>query len=71
MKKLLQIIRDWPWEYGTCTTDGYGPQRARRHRLNGEVQFVAWKAGEQGHAQDYWCAYHAYWWPNFKKGNHS
>lgn len=71
MKKLLQIIRDWPWEYGTCKIDGYDPNRARRHRLNGEVQFLLWKAGEHGHAKDYWSAYNAYWWPNFRKGNWS
>lgn len=27
---------------------------ARKNRKTGAVQFVLWKAGEQGHAEDYW-----------------
>jgi len=37
------------WEYGLCSKS-----IARRHKTNGEVQFVLWKAGEQGHTEDYW-----------------
>lgn len=48
------------WEYGTCRAG-----RARRHRRTGEVQFILWKAGEQGHAEDYWYAMDRQWWPLF------
>lgn len=37
------------WQYGTCNN-----RVARRHRKHGNVQFVLWKAGEQGHKEDYW-----------------
>lgn len=43
------------WQYGTLhvpTLDK--PTIARRHRRTGAVQFVLWKAGEQGHRDDYW-----------------
>ena len=71
MRKLLQIIRDWPWEYGTVTTP-HSVRRSRRHRVNGEVQFVLWKSGEQSHEEDFWCAYNPYWWPYFTpKGGQS
>ena len=39
------------WEYGTCKgRDGV----VRRHRITGKVEFVLWKAGEQGHNEDCW-----------------
>lgn len=38
-----------PYEYGHI-----GTIRARRHRRTGEVQFVLWHAGEQGHTSDFW-----------------
>jgi hypothetical protein len=50
----------WQWEYGTCRD-----MPARRHCRTGEVQFVMWKAGEQGHAKDYWHQFHPYWWDGF------
>ena len=28
--------------------------RARRNPRTGVVEFVLWKAGQQGHAEDYW-----------------
>jgi hypothetical protein len=31
-----------------------GALRSRRHRYTGEVQFILWHAGEQGHTTDYW-----------------
>lgn len=53
--------RRGPWEYGICRE-----VPSRRHRKTGEVQFVLWKAGEQGHETDYWHPFDAYWWPQFK-----
>lgn len=43
-------MRTTGYEYGTL---GNG-LRARRHRRSGLVEFVLWKAGEQGHEEDYW-----------------
>ncbi len=48
--KLLDLFKRNPlYEYGHV-----GDTPARRNRMTGEVQFVLWKAGEQGHQQDYW-----------------
>lgn len=49
------------WEYGTCNN-----QRARRHKLKGNVQFVLWKAGKQGHNKDFWINFDWSWWIDFK-----
>lgn len=27
---------------------------ARKNNITGDVEFVLWKAGEQGHKEDYW-----------------
>lgn len=56
------------WEYGTA---GPGDRPARRHAKNGNVQFVLWKAGQQGHARDYWHNFDSSWWPTFKRSNAS
>lgn len=50
--------------YGTCGKHG---MRARKHTKTGAVQFCMWKAGEQGHTQDYWIDFNPYWWPSFKE----
>jgi hypothetical protein len=49
------------WEYGTC-----GEGVARRHRIKGNVQFVIWRAGEQGHDKDCWINFDSSWWSLFK-----
>lgn len=49
------------WVYGRC--NGVS---ARRHKKNGNVQFVLWTAGEQGHTEDYWHNFDNYWWRDFK-----
>ncbi len=49
------------WEYGMCNG-----RKARRHRDNGNVQFILWNAGEYGHKEDFWHDLHTSWWPNFK-----
>ena len=54
------------WIYGTCRD-----RRARKHRWKGNVQFVIWKAGEQGHAEDYWIDMNEFWWPQFVRGSHA
>lgn len=55
------------WEYGVAGPDGDTP--ARRHTKRGNVQFVLWKAGEQGHTADYWHNFDPYWWPTFQRSN--
>lgn len=49
-----------PYEPGFC--NGHG---ARRHRTNGQVEFVLWKAGQHGHAEDFWIRMDPSWWPTF------
>lgn len=49
------------WVYGTCNG-----RPARKHRINGNVQFVLWRAGEQGHEEDYWHNFDPSWWHGFK-----
>lgn len=48
------------YEYGTCK-GGY----ARRDKINGSVQFIIWKAGEQGHTKDCWVNFDKTWWAGF------
>lgn len=57
----------WPfkkkpkWVYGKCRD-----RLARKHRKNGNIQFVLWNAGEQGHEVAYWHDFDSHWWPEFK-----
>jgi hypothetical protein len=58
----------WPFKKRDKWEDGLAgdPLRpARRHKQSGEVQFVLWPAGEQGHSEDKWIAFDRYWWPTF------
>jgi hypothetical protein len=48
------------YEHGMCIG-----RPARRRRKTGEVQFVLWKAGQQGHTNDYWHRFDESWWPCF------
>lgn len=59
-KKLFQP--DSVWEYGICHD-----RIARRHKTTGDVQFVLWKAGEQGHIEDYWVNFGHGWGDLFVK----
>ena len=52
------------YEYGVCNR-----LRARRNRITGEVQFVLWKAGEQGHKDDWWINFDRSWYGQFRKEN--
>jgi len=58
---LFRLFKKKPeWIYGTCRD-----RRARKHRKKGNVQFVLWKAGEQGHKEDFWHDFHKHWWGAF------
>jgi len=49
------------WQYGTCNG-----VTARKHLSAGNVQFVLWEAGQQGHKEDFWHNFDCTWWPEFK-----
>lgn len=49
-----------PWIYGTCN----GVRARRRARWGRDVQLVLWKAGQMGHAEDFWHPFHDSHWPN-------
>lgn len=49
------------WIEGTCRE-----KPARKHKRKGNVQFILWKAGEQGHKVDYWHDFDPSWWDLFK-----
>lgn len=63
--RYRQWMHDHTWEYGTC---GLKPKDgvARCHMRDGNVQFVLWKTGEQGHSIDYWHDFDSSWWSTFK-----
>jgi hypothetical protein len=63
MNILKWFRQNSPWEYGMCKG-----VPARRHREKGNVQFILWKAGEHGHATDYWHDFDPSWWSLFQKG---
>ena len=60
-----RLVRE-VWEYGTC--EG---KKARRHTVNGNVQFVLWRKGDQkevdgiGHLEDKWVDFDRSWWSLF------
>jgi hypothetical protein len=54
-------VKGDPWEMGKVNATV-----ARRNRLTGEVQFVLWKADEQGHEKDYWHKFGPGWDMHFK-----
>ena len=60
---LIAYFRSKPkWEYGTCKN-----VYARRNIKKRNVQFILWKAGDQGHKEDFWYDFDPYWWEGFKK----
>ena len=68
MKQLLNTIRVFifgetqcEWDFGFC-----GGAEARKHKKHGNVQFVLWKAGEQGHEKDFWHDFDKSWWTLFQ-----
>jgi hypothetical protein len=73
MKKFIQTIKGFfakpnvsisLWEYGTCNGT-----LARRHKIKKNVQMKLWKAGEQGHKEDYWHNFDSSWWDGFTPTN--
>jgi hypothetical protein len=62
MKTLIRWIKGDVWDYGTCNK-----QLARKHIIKGNVQFVLWKQGQQGHKKDFWYDFYSDWWPGFVK----
>ena len=61
--KLARLFKKEEWEYGFFR-EGLP---ARRHKKNGSVQFILWKAGEQGHKEDFWHVSDSSWWRTFRK----
>lgn len=49
------------WIYGSCKG-----RVARKHKQNGNVQFILHYAGTQGHEQDYWHDFDPSWWGYFE-----
>lgn len=68
-KKLLQSP---VWEYGIAGNhvESRDCRTYRRNRLTGEVQFILWEAGEQGHKKDHWYPMNSTWWPTFIAGKY-
>lgn len=65
---LTKFFRRAPeYTHGTAGSD----KRPARKHASGRVEFVMWKAGEEGHATDYWIAFHEYWWPTFEPDDKS
>ena len=62
IKWFLSNVGISVFEYGTCSN-----RQARKHKLKGNVQFVLWKKGEQGHKKDYWHNFDSSWWSQFEK----
>lgn len=48
------------YEYGICKN-----RPARRNTMTGDVQFILWKAGEQGHKVDFWINFGHGWSDDF------
>ena len=72
MKSLARLVNaiikkvmpsNGEWEHGTISNGS----KARRHTKTGEVQFLLWKAGEQGHKDGFWHKVGSGWEETFKK----
>lgn len=44
-------------------------QIARKHKKSGNVQFILWYAGTQGHKEDLWHDFDKSWWGLFEPSN--
>ena len=60
-KKDFKIFNKKQYTYGFVNNTP-----ARKNNKTGEVQFVIWRAGEQGHKEDYWIRFDSSWWSQFK-----
>ncbi len=54
------------WVYGTCRN-----RKARKDIVHKNVQFVLWKAGQQGHKVDFWIDFDSSWWHGFEYDKNS
>lgn len=54
------------YTYGKVVKPDGDFTHARRNNFTGEVQFILWRAGEQGHEKDYWHQFDKYWWRFFQ-----
>ena len=63
LSKILNKVNIAKYEYGTA---GNTKRVARRHIIKKNVQFLLWKAGEQGHKIDYWTDFDNSWWDTFE-----
>lgn len=61
VKRLFSKSNKSMYEYGFVKD-----RVARKNKTTQKVQFVLWKAGEQGHKEDYWYNFNGYWWSYFK-----
>lgn len=65
-KWILLGVRVCDWEYGYV-----GARNARKHKKNGNVQFVLWRVGDQkevdgiGHTEEKWHDFDKSWWNQF------
>lgn len=52
----ISMINDRPetYIYGTCLHSETNSRFRARKTKSGDIEFVMWKAGEQGHTEDYW-----------------
>lgn len=66
IKQFFRRTRVDVWEYGICHN-----LIARRHKKKGNVQMILWKAGQQGHKEDYWHNFDRSWWNQFIPNNKS
>lgn len=66
LKQVLSGIKSSDYSYGTCNG-----RYARKHNIQGNVQFILWKKGDQsyvdgiGHTEDVWVDFHSSWWGGF------
>lgn len=67
---FISRVRERNWEYGYV-----GAKNARRHKKNGNVQFVLWRVGDQkevdgiGHTSEKWVNFDKSWWVQFTPNN--
>jgi hypothetical protein len=61
LKWLLSGVSESVWVYGSCNG-----RIARKHKIKGNVQFILWYAGTQGHKEDFWHDFDKSWWELFE-----
>lgn len=57
------MLKRKSYTYGVC-----GPNRVKARRNNrGVVEFILWRAGQQGHKEDFWYPMDPSHWPSFEE----